>query len=123
MEKLQEQIQFQQGERKQAGENWKENDLIFPSVVGTPLDDSNMYKNFKAILKQANLPDIRFHDLRHKAATLMLQQGVYPKVVQKRLGHVDITLALNTYSHVIPSMQDERCIRRNRTENLDAVSL
>jgi integrase len=107
VEKLQEHIQFQQAERKQAGENWKENDLIFPSVWGTPLDNSNMVKNFKVFLKQAGLPDIRFHDLRHTAATLMLQQGVHPKVVQERLGHADITLTLNTYSHVMPSMQDE----------------
>ena len=67
----------------------------------------NMYKNFKVFLKQAGLPDICFHDLRHTAATLMLQQGVHPKVVQERLGHADISLTLNTYSHVIPSMQDE----------------
>ena len=65
IEKLQEHIQFQQVEKKQSGENWKENDLIFPSIWGTPLDNSNMYKNFKVFLKQAGLPDIRFHDLRH----------------------------------------------------------
>ena len=53
------------------------------------------------------MPDIRFHDLRHTAATLLLQQGVNPKVVQERLGHSDVTLTLNTYSHVMPSMQDD----------------
>jgi integrase len=53
------------------------------------------------------LPNIRFHDLRHTAATLMLQQGVHPKVVQERLGHSDISMTLNTYSHVLPVMQDE----------------
>jgi integrase len=52
-------------------------------------------------------PDIRFHDLRHTAATLMLQQGIHPKVVQERLGHSDISMTLNTYSHVLPSMQEE----------------
>jgi hypothetical protein len=56
--------------------------------------------------KKTGLPDIRFHDLRHTAATLMLQQGVHPKVVQERLGHSNIALTLNTYSHVLPSMQD-----------------
>ena len=55
----------------------------------------------------ADLPDIRFHDLRHTAATLMLQQGTHPKIVQERLGHSDISLTLNTYSHVLPSMQEE----------------
>jgi integrase len=55
----------------------------------------------------AGLPDIRFHDLRHTAASLMLQQGTHPKIVQERLGHSDISLTLNTYSHVIPTMQEE----------------
>ncbi len=68
---------------------------------------SNLYHNFKRFLKKAELPDIRFHDLRHTAATLMLQQGTHPKVVQERMGHSDISLTLNTYSHVLPGMQDE----------------
>jgi integrase len=90
-----------------AGDRWRENDLIFPSTVGTPLDQRNLYRNFKTILRQAELPEIRFHDLRHTAATLMLPQGINPKVVQERLGHADITLTLNTYSHVLPEMQEE----------------
>jgi integrase len=53
------------------------------------------------------LPKIRFHDLRHTAATLMLSEGVHPKVVQERLGHSSISITLDTYSHVIPSMQEE----------------
>ncbi|MDD1775985.1 MAG: site-specific integrase [Candidatus Methanomethylicus sp.] len=107
IQKLREQAEAQQAERLAAGDTWQENDLIFPSVTGTPWDHSNMYKDFKMLLQQAGLPDIRFHDLRHTAATLMLQQGVHPKVVQERLGHADITLTLNTYSHVLPSMQEE----------------
>ena len=71
------------------------------------MDPSNLYHNFKRFLKKAGLPDIRFHDLRHTSATLMLQQGVHPKVVQERLGHSDISLTLNTYSHVVPGMQEE----------------
>lgn len=66
-----------------------------------------MYREFKSIIKKAGLPDIRFHDLRHTAATLMLQQGVHPKIVQERLGHSDISLTLNIYSHVLPSMQED----------------
>lgn len=107
LEKLQHQQDLQSEERRNAGESWKENDLIFPSPLGTPMDPSNLYHGFKALLKAAGLPDIRFHDLRHTAATLMLQQGVHPKVVQERLGHSDITLTLNTYSHVLPAMQEE----------------
>ena len=59
------------------------------------------------MLQAANLPEFRFHDLRHTAATLMLQQGVHPKVVQERLGHSTISLTLDTYSHVLPSLQED----------------
>jgi integrase len=104
--KLYEQKEHQELIKQFAGDRWKENNLIFTSTVGTPVDRRNMYREFKAIIKKAELPDIRFHDLRHTAATLMLQQGVHPKVVQECLGHSDISLTLNTYSHVLPSMQD-----------------
>jgi integrase len=57
--------------------------------------------------KEAGLPNIRFRDLRHTAATLMLQQNIHPKIVQERLGHSDISLTLNTYSHVLPWIQEE----------------
>ena len=66
-----------------------------------------MYEDFRKLLKKIGLPVIRFHDLRHTAATLMLQQGIHPKIVQERLGHADISMTLNTYSHVLPSMQEE----------------
>jgi len=104
---LQKHLNLQQEEKMFAGENWQENDLIFPSTLGTPLDPSNMSKDFKDTLKMARLPNIRFHDLRHTAASLMLLQGIHPKIVQERLGHSDISLTLNTYSHVIPTMQEE----------------
>ena len=94
-------------EKALAGKIWTEMDLMFPSTIGSPLDHRNLYREFKEMLKKAGLPDIRFHDLRHTAATLMLQQGVHPKVVQERLGHSDISLTLNIYSHVLPSMQED----------------
>lgn len=59
------------------------------------------------MLVSAGLPDIRVHDLRHSHASLLLASGVNPKVVQERLGHASITLTLQTYSHVIPSLQEE----------------
>jgi integrase len=107
IEKLRKHQNLQFLERKVVGESWKENDMIFPSSIGTPMDPSNLYHNFKRLLRKTELPDIRFHDLRHTAATLMLQEGVHPKVVQERLGHSDISLTLNTYSHVLPGMQEE----------------
>ncbi|MCJ7583660.1 MAG: site-specific integrase, partial [Anaerolineales bacterium] len=100
-------MNIQQEEKLIAGENWQENDLVFPSTLGTPLDPSNMSRDFKNTLKMAGLPNIRFHDLRHTAATLMLQQGTHPKIVQERLGHSDVSLTLNTYSHVLPSLQED----------------
>ena len=69
---------------------------------------SHFHKNvFKPLLKKAGLPDIRFHDLRHTSATLLLSAGVHPKVVQERLGHSQISITLDTYSHVLPTMQKE----------------
>jgi len=94
-------------ERKQADKEWNKLDLIFVSSEGTPLDQRNVTRDYKEILKKAGCPEIRFHDLRHTAASLMLQQNVHPKVVQERLGHSDISLTLNTYSHVMPGMQEE----------------
>jgi len=94
-------------EKASAGSRWGENDLIFPSSVGTPMEPRNLVRTFKALLKQAAVPEVRFHDLRHTAATLMLEQGVHPKIVQERLGHSQISLTLDTYSHVLPGMQDE----------------
>ena len=107
IQKLREHFNGQQLLRQASSNRWKDYDLIFPSSIGTPMENTNLLKRFKADLKKAGLPDIRFHDLRHTAATLMLQQGVHPKVVQERLGHSEIGMTLNTYSHVLPSMQDE----------------
>src|SRR5574340_170285 len=98
---------IQSYEKLFAGERWQESNLLFPSPLGTPMEPRNLFRVYKSLLRQAGLPSIRFHDLRHTAATLMLQQGIHPKVVQERLGHSDIALTLNTYSHVLPSIQEE----------------
>jgi integrase len=66
----------------------------------------NLNRAFKATLQRAGLPAVRFHDLRHTCATLLLRQGVNPKYVQELLGHADISLTLNIYSHVLPDMGD-----------------
>jgi integrase len=107
LDKLRKHRERQQQEQLFAGERWQEHNLIFTSTIGTPMDPRNLVRIFKALLQQAGLPDIRFHDLRHTAATLMLQQGVHPKVVQERLGHSSITLTLDTYSHVLPTLQED----------------
>jgi integrase len=69
---------------------------------------------FKRALEEAGLPEIRFHDLRHTAAILLLSAGIHPKVVQEMLGHSQINLTLDTYSHVLPSMQQEASEKMNR---------
>jgi integrase len=92
-------IHLEQLERKQG--------LIFTTSSGKPVSPRNLIRHFKIALKTAGLPDIRIHDLRHSHASLLLAAGTNPKVVQERLGHASITLTLNTYSHVIPSLQEE----------------
>ncbi len=94
-------------ERMKLAGLWQDQGLVFPSQVGTPLFARNLQRHFKALLKRAGLPQtIRFHDLRHTCATLLLRQGVNPKFVQELLGHADISLTLNVYSHVLPDMGD-----------------
>ncbi|MEI6806158.1 MAG: site-specific integrase [Myxococcaceae bacterium] len=89
-------------------------DWVFCDTKGGPLRKSNFRKNnFLRAVKRAKLPTIRFHDLRHTAATILLSQGVHPKVVQERLGHAQIAMTLDIYSHVLPSMQHEAAQKLN----------
>jgi integrase len=87
---------------------FKEHGLIFASTVGTPVNPENLVnRSFKPLLEKAGLPEIRFHDLRHTCATLLLSRGVHPKLVQELLGHATIAMTLDTYSHYLPSMGDQ----------------
>lgn len=90
-----------------AGAQWQELGLVFPNTLGGYFRRPKLHTMYKKLLKEAGLPDIRFHDLRHSAATIFLSMGVHPKIVQELLGHSDITLTLRVYSHVLPSMQQE----------------
>jgi integrase len=97
----------QNEERLRVGALWQDQGLVFPSSIGTPLLGGNLNRSFKALLQRAGFPQtFRFHDLRHTCATLLLRQGVNPKFVQELLGHADISLTLNVYSHVLPDMGD-----------------
>ena len=94
-------------EKLKAGSLYQDEGLIFTTEVGTPLEPSNIdRRSFKPLLKKAGLPDIRFHDLRHTCATTLLKMGQHPKFVQDLLGHANISLTLDTYSHVLPGMGD-----------------
>lgn len=90
-----------------AGSKWQETGYVFTSSIGTPIDLRNVTRAFKAVLKEAQLPTIRLHDLRHSCATLLLAQGVSPRVVMETLGHSQVSLTLNTYSHVLPALQQD----------------
>lgn len=93
-------------ERMAMGGDYNNHDLVFATSTGNPLSESNLVKrHFKPLLKRAGLPDIRLYDLRHTCATLLLLKGTNPKIVSERLGHASITLTLDTYSHVLPTMQ------------------
>ena len=82
--------------------------LIFPDAKGGPIRKQNLVRrSFRPLLERAGIRRIRFHDLRHTAATLLLAEGVHPKVVQERLGHATISLTLDVYSHVVEGMQKE----------------
>jgi integrase len=90
---------------KRTGGKWQEHDLIFPSLVGTTIVASNLRRNFKANLRKANLPNIRFHDLRHTAATLMINHEVPIPVVSQILGHSKPSVTLDIYAHCSVAMQ------------------
>jgi integrase len=86
----------------------RDHGLIFATRVGTPINPENLVnRSFKPLLERASLPEIRFHDLRHTCATLLLGRGVHPKLVQELLGHATIAMTLDTYSHYMPSMGDQ----------------
>jgi|SRR5579885_3582362 len=83
------------------------NDYVFCTPTGEHIHPGHhILDEFKRLLKRAGLPDIRFHDLRHSSATILLSMGTHPKIVQERLGHHDIGTTMNIYSHVLPSMQE-----------------
>jgi integrase len=95
-------------ERMRRSDLYKDQGLIFATSVGTPLNPENLVKrSFKPLLKRAGLPEIRFHDLRHTCATLLLGRGVHPKIVQELPCHATIAMTLDTYSHYLPSMGDQ----------------
>jgi len=93
--------------RLAAGSRWRENRFIFASSIGSPLEPRNVTRQFKMLLIGAKLPNIRLHDLRHSCATLLLAQGVNPRMVMETLGHSQVSLTLNTYSHVLPALQQD----------------
>ena len=102
--------------RKKVGAQPHPERLVFTNTRGRGIRRSNLHRrSFKPLLKRAGLPNIPFHALRHTAATLALQAGTHPKVVQEMLGHSSVTLTLDTYSHSVPSLG------REAADRLDAL--
>ena len=89
------------------GSLWQDNGLMFATTTGTTTSGTNLLgRHFKPLLKRAELPAIRLHDLRHTCATMLLKMGQHPRYVQELLGHASISITLDTYSHVIEGMGD-----------------
>jgi integrase len=94
-------------QRLSVGPAWRDNDLVFAGPLGEPLYPETVSKTFLATVKRLKLPQIPLHGLRHTWATLALKAGVHPKVVQERLGHANVGITLNIYSHVAPVMHGD----------------
>ena len=88
------------------GEKLGSDDFVFSRADGSPLTPNAVTLAFKRVIRKAGLKRIRLHDLRHTHATLMLKAGVHPKIVSERLGHASISITLDTYSHVLPGLQE-----------------
>ncbi len=95
----------QSKERLFAGKRWHETGLVFTSTIGTPIEAGNLRRRFWKLLDKAELPRMRFHDLRHSCASLLLAQGVPARVVMETLGHSNISITMDTYTHVLPELQ------------------
>ena len=107
MEALRVHLEKQLQEMEALGDRYGDQGLFFTTGAGTPINPSNLrQRSLAPLLKRAGLPHIRFHDLRHTCATLLLSKNVHPKFVQELLGHATIAITLDTYSHVLPGMGD-----------------
>ncbi len=108
VEALRDHRRRQEIERAKLGEAWFDHGLVFPNTIGRPVEGINLLqRNFRPMLERAGLPRIRFHDLRHTAATLLLGKGINPKIVSEMLGHATVAITLDIYSHVMPHMQEQ----------------
>ena len=93
--------------KDKAGDRWNDLDLVFPSEMGTPVTGSNIRRAFRKLLAASGLPKIRFHDLRHTSASLMLNHGIPVIIVSQRLGHKKPSITSDVYGHIIPGKQEE----------------
>jgi integrase len=120
-------------ERKWAGSRWQETDYVFTTKTGTPLDARTLLRDYYAITRpkakrkgeeppKLDFPPIRFHDLRHSAATLLLAQSVSPKYITELLGHSQVSFTMQTYAHVLPEIQREAASKMDEILNAAPVA-
>lgn len=107
IEALKEHLQKQQQEREYLVSDWQDEGFLFTNEVGEPILPRTLYGWFKDLTREAGLPEIRFHDLRHTAASLMIQRGLPPKVVSDRLGHKDVAFTMRVYAHLYDEQREE----------------
>jgi len=100
-----------QEECRRQGRSLEPGDVLFTTQTGAPLHPDRARLLFQRAAKQAGLPVIRLHDLRHTHATLALAAGIHPKIVSERLGHANIGITLDTYSHCLPALSEEAACR------------
>jgi integrase len=99
-------------ERIAAGPLWHDDDLIFAQPNGRPIERKSDGRAWKALLREASVREVRLHDGRHTAATLLLSEGVHPRVVMEVLGHAQMRTTTDTYSHVMPALGRDAAERR-----------
>jgi len=95
---------------------------MFTTTIGTPVDARSVIRRFHAILKTTGLPHIRFHDLRHSAATLLLAQGVSPRYISDLLGHSQVSFTMQTYANVLPHVQRDVAAKMDEILNPQPVA-
>ena len=93
--------------RLRMGEAYQDQGLVFADPLGRPLDPNEATRTFRTLARRTGLEGVRLHDLRHFHASALLQAGTHPKIVQERLGHATISVTLDTYSHVLPGLQEQ----------------
>ena len=114
VEALRERRRGQNAERLRA-QDWEDLDLVFANRRGRPTERANLQRqSFWPLLERAGLPRVRFHDLRHACASMLLAQNVNPKIVQEMLGHSSIAVTMDTYSHAMPSLQADAVAKMDR---------